>query len=63
MHTDDNQDEDQMEESTDSNDTLDPDYCINQVRSQNKGDSKLKKVSEISPGHPARAMSYREGRV
>lgn len=33
MHTDENQDEDQMEESTDSDDTMDPNYCINQARS------------------------------
>ena len=38
------------------------DYCINQARSRNKGDSKLEKASEVSPGYPARAMSSREGR-
>lgn len=62
MHKDESHDDEVMEDSTDIDNTMDPDYLVNQARSQNKGDSKLEKVSEISPGHPARAMSSREGR-
>ena len=59
---DENQDEEQVEESSDSDDTRDHDYLINQTQSRNKGDSKLEKASELSPGHLARVMSSRKGR-
>ena len=62
-YSDENQDEEQVEESSDSDDTRDHDYLINQARSRNKGDSKLEKATELSPGHLARVMSYRQGRV
>ena len=62
MHKDESHDDEAMEDSIDSDDTTDLDYLVNQARSQNKGDSKLEKASEIFPGHPTRAMSYREGR-
>ena len=62
MHKDESHDDEPMEDSTDSNDTMDLDYLVNQARSQNKGDFKLENASEISQGHPARAMSSREDR-
>lgn len=62
MHKDESHNDEAMEDSTDSNDTTDPYYLINQARSQNKSDNKLEKASEIFPGHPARVMSSREGR-
>ena len=62
VHIDESHDDEAMEDSTDSGNTADPDYLVNQDRSQNNGDSKLEKASKISPGHPARVMSSREGR-
>lgn len=61
-HSEENRVEDQAEESTDSDDTREHNYYINQARSRNKGDSKLEKASEVSPGYPTRVMSSREGR-
>ena len=56
-------------DSSDSDNTTAPEYRaykhdfrINQARQSNKGDSKLELASELSPGHPGRAMSSREGR-
>ena len=56
------------DDSSDSDNTTAPEYRaykhdfrINQVRQSNKGDSKLELASEVSPGHPAQAMSSKEG--
>ena len=62
MHKDESHDNQAMDYSTHSDDTMDPNYLINQARSQNKGNSKLENASKISPGHPAIAMSCRECR-
>lgn len=62
MHKDENHDDEPMEASLDSNDTTNPDYLVNQARSQKKSDSTLEKALGVSPGHPARVMSCRKGR-